>query len=235
MKKKIKYNTLLFVLTSLLIVWSCSKSDDPKPAIPNPPGTLPEIPPSPGQPTVITPVSDIRSGKISKGTEVYLYGYLTRQKNSDDDEWYFTDDGGATEIVLDFPTSQVPAVNKNMLVYGGVDDIGEVDVISWSLTDTKPTNPSPPTFPPAGVTPPNLEITTVDQIIKGLKSGEVIMAGQLTHRQDDDCDEWVFNDGTGSLEMEFQSCNVPAVGVPFYVYGKTDGNYEVDVFSWMPQ
>ena len=235
MKKKLKLNYLSIVTTSLLIVWGCSSSNDPTPVIPKPPPKIPEIPTSPGLPSVITPVSDIISGKFSKGDEVFLYGYLTRQKSNDDDEWFFTDDGGVNEIILDFPTSQVPAVNKNILVYGGVDDIGEVDVINWAPTDTKPTNPTPPTFPPPGVTPPNLEITTVDDIVKGVKTGEVIMAGQLTNRQDDDCNEWIFNDGTGSLEVEFPSCNVPAVGVPIYIYGKTDGNYEIDVFSWAPQ
>ena len=224
---------ILLTIVTIVLGSGCKKDDVTPPNVP--PTKVPTIPNPPNLPTVISSVADIKSGTISKGTEVFLYGYLTRQKNNDEDDWYFTDDGGSTEVILDFPTSQVPQLNKKMLVYGGVEDIGEVDVISWFLTDTKPPTPTPPTFPPAGVTPPELAISTVDQIVKGVKSGEVYLAGQLTHSQDDDCDEWVFNDGTGSLEVEFPSCHVPAIGVKIYIYGKTDGRYEVDVFSWQPQ
>ena len=126
-------------------------------------------------------------------------------------------------------------MNKNILVYGGVDDVAEVDVISWQETDTEPTTPTPPPFPPTGVTPPPLVITSIADINNGTKIGEVIIAGQITHQDEDDCDEWQFSDGTGSLEVEFATCNVPAIGVPVYIYGKTDGNHEVDVFSWEPQ
>lgn len=234
MKTLFRLNSLSILLTALLIFGACSKSDDPKPNVPNPPNKLPEIPPSPNPPSGLSTVADIRAGKYNKGDEVYLYGHLTKLKNSEGDEWFFTDDG-TNEIILDFPTSQVPAVGKKMLVYGGVDDIGEVDVISWQETETKPTDPKVPTFPPAGVNPPDLKITTVDDIVKDKVRGEVIMAGQLTNQQDDDCDEWVFNDGTGSIEVEFASCNVPAIGTPVYIYGKTDGRFEVDVFSWIPQ
>jgi uncharacterized protein YdeI (BOF family) len=235
MKHVIKNSLLLVTLFTMVILSGCSNNETTPTPKPEPPGTLPETPPPATLPTVISTVADVKSGKFSKGEEIFLYGYLTRQKSDDADEWYFTDDGGATELILDFPTSQLPAVDQKMLVYGGVDDIGEVDVIGWWPTDTPPTTPTPPDFPPPGVTPPALVITTVDDIVKGVKTGEVIMAGQLTHQQDDDCDEWIFNDGTGSLEMEFQSCNVPAVGTPVYIWGKTDGQYEIDVFSWDPQ
>ena len=235
MKNLIKNSILLFAIFTLSFISGCSKNEGTPTPTPKPPPEIPVTPPPGNLPTVISTVAQVRSGMFNKGDEIFLYGYLTRQKSGDDDEWYFTDDGGTTELILDFPTSQVPATNKNMLVYGGVDDIGEVDVIGWEEIATEPTTPTKPDFPPAGVTPPALLITTVDDIVKGVKTGEVIMAGKLTHQQDDDCDEWIFNDGTGSLEMEFPSCNVPALNVPFYVYGKTDGNYEVDVFSWEPQ
>jgi uncharacterized protein YdeI (BOF family) len=224
---------LIMVATVMVFSFGCTK-ENVTPV--EPPTKLPVIPPpTTGLPVDISSVADIKSGAITKGTEVFLYGYLTGQKSDDDDEWFFTDTEGETVIILDFPTSQVPAVNVKMLVYGGVEDAGEVDVINWLPAETKPETPTPPTFPPAGVTPPALEISTVDQIIKGVKTGEVIVAGKLTNQQDDDCDEWVFNDGTGSIEVEFSSCNVPAVGVPIYIWGKVDGRYEIDVFSWDPQ
>ena len=123
-----------------------------------------------------------------------------------------------------------------MLVYGGVDDVGEVDVYTWLETDDKPTNPTPPPFPPAGVTPPDLTITKVSDINSGAKFGEMIIAGALTTNNTDDCDEQMFTDGTGTVEVEFQHCsNLPAVGVAIYIYGKSDGRYEFDVFSWEPQ
>lgn len=235
MKKLLKSLFLLMMVSVLAIGFGCSKDETPENPVVKPPTKLPVTPPPTEIPTIISSVADIKSGAISKGTEVFLYGYLTSQKSDDADEWFFTDDGGTTEIILDFPTSKVPAVNEMIFVYGGVEDAGEVDVIGWDEEETKPINPIPPVSPPEGVTPPSLDISTVDDIIKGVKFGPVIMAGQLTHQQDDDCDEWVFNDGTGSIEMDFPSCNVPAVGIPVYVNGKTDGRYEIDVFTWEAQ
>lgn len=235
MNKIIKNSILLIAVFTLAFISGCNKNEGTLTPKPEPPTTLPKTPAPPTLPTVISTVAQVKSGMFSKGEEIFLYGYLTRQKSNDNDEWYFTDDGGVNELVLDFNTPQVPGIDKNILVYGGVDDIGEVNVIGWEEIATEPTTPTPPTFPPAGVTPPALVITSVDDIVKGVKTGEVIMAGQLTHQQDDDCNEWVFNDGTGSLEMEFPSCNVPAVGVPIYVYGITDGTYEVDAWQWTPQ
>lgn len=238
MKISFKKNGLLAVMLILVLSIGCKKKDKVATTpTPVPPSEVPVTPPpTTPLPTVISSVDDVISGKINKGDELFLYGYLTRQKNIDDDEWYFTDDDGTTELILDFPTSQVPGINKNMLVYGAVDDIGEVDVISWQETDTEPTTPTPPVFPPAGVTPPPLVITSVADINNDVKFGEIIIAGHLTTNNTSDCDEQDFTDGTGTLEVEFQGCgNLPAVGQAIYIYGKTDGRYEVDVFSWMPQ
>ena len=217
-------------MSVLLSVWGCSSSDDPAPPAPKVPDKLPVTPPSPQQPTSITPVSDIISGK--KTGEVFLYGQLTRKKNDDDNEWFFTDDG-SNEIVLDFPSADVPAVNTKILVYGGVEDVGEVDVFRWEAESTKPVDPVDPPNPPV-TQPPTITITKVSELQSGAVYGQVLLAGSLTGKNDNDCDEWLFSDGTGTIELDFPNCNVPSVGQAIYVYG-SGGRSEVDVKEWALQ
>jgi uncharacterized protein YdeI (BOF family) len=230
MKKNIKYNALLFALTALFIIWGCSSSDDPKPiTLPNPPPKLPVTPPSPNLPTTITSVSDITSGQ--KTGEVFLYGHLTRKKNDDDNEWFFTD-GGPDEIVLDFSSTDVPAVNTNILVHGAVEDVGEVDVFRWDEESTKPVDPVDPPNPPV-VQPPTITITTVADLVSGKVYGKVLLAGHTTEQQGSDEDEWYFTDGTGTIVLDF-STRIPTPGQAIFAYG-SGGRSEVDVVEWAPQ
>lgn len=238
MKTRTKYYsasllfTILIALSGLVIALSgCNKSNDVTPSIPKVPDKLPVTPPSPEQPTSLTPVTDIITGK--KTGEVFLYGNLTRKKNDDDNEWFFTDDG-SNEIVLDFPSSQVPDINKNILVYGGVEDVGEVDVFKWEEVDQKPVDPVDPPNPPV-TQPPTITITKVSDLTSSKTYGMVLLAGQITGHSDDDCDDgWIFSDGTDSIELDFPNCNVPAIGQPIYVYG-SGRRSEVDVQEWALQ
>ena len=229
--KKTVFLMFLFLAAVLVLPTSCSKDNNDQREIKE----FPKPPVSPEQPSDITRVVDIKSG--AKTGEVLLFGKLTRQKDNDADEYYFSDDGGTTEIVLDFPDKQLPPLNQNILVYGGVEDNNEVDVIAWRQVDSQPTPPvNPPVNPP---TNPDLKIDNVRDILSGSISGEVLVAGSTTSRvEDDDCDEWFFNDGTGTIKLDFPTCNVPNPGVPIYAYGSTtldDGQVEIDVRAWQAQ
>jgi len=230
MKKVINQNLLKTALLSILVLWSCSSSNDPKPiTLPNPPPKLPVTPPSPNLPTTITSVSDIKSG--SKTGEVFLYGYLTAKKNDDDKEWFFTDDG-TNEIILDFASGDVPSINTKILVYGTVEDVGEVDVFRWEAEPVKPVDPVDPPNPPV-VQPPTITITKVSDLTSGNTYGKVLLAGHTTEKKGSDDDEWYFTDGTGTIVLDFPA-NIPTAGQAIFVYG-SGGQFEVDVDEWAPQ
>jgi len=83
-----------------------------------------ETPTQPG----ITTVAQILAGGVFG--EVVLVGVTTRMSGNDADEWWFTDDGGANEIVLDFQSNNVAPTNTTIIVVGNV-SASEVDVSSW--------------------------------------------------------------------------------------------------------
>jgi uncharacterized protein YdeI (BOF family) len=83
-------------------------------------------PPDPTPPPlVLTTVAQVLSGNSPH--EVILAGALTGP-TSDSDEWIFSDDTG--NIVLDFPSSNIPAVGTPVYVHGTVGS-SEIDVIAW--------------------------------------------------------------------------------------------------------
>ena len=91
-----------------------------------PPTQPPVTPPDPTPPPLtLTKVSDVLSGNSPH--EVILAGELTGP-TSDSDEWVFSD--GTGEIVLDFPSSNIPAVGTPIYVHGTVSS-SEIDVIAW--------------------------------------------------------------------------------------------------------
>ena len=231
MKKQIKHSLLLLSALGMLFIMSCSKdNNNEEPKLPR----YPTTPISPVKPTDFTSVATILSGSLSKGTEVLLYGYLTRQKPGDDDgdEWYFTDNG-TDETILDFPTSSnIPSLNQNIYVYGGIDDDNEVDVFNWQESNSKPDPSIPPL--PGDRNKGDLTITKVSDILSGKKAGSVYLAGATTTRTEDDCDEWNFDDGSGTIKLDFPTCNVPQSGQAIYVHGQTASD-EVDVWEWEPQ
>lgn len=201
-----------------------------------PPSQLPVTPPNPDPaPSVITDVADINSGQVPKNTRVLVFGQVTTSAG-DSDEWNF-DDGTGT-IVLDFPNNDVPASGVNVLVLGAVDDDDgrrEIDVETWEAEATPPTEPVDPPPGRPDPTPPELEITAVRDVVSGAVEGEVILAGQLTGlTPDNECDEWFFTDGTGTVELNFNGCHVPPINTPVYILGKTDHD-EVDVKDWALQ
>ena len=46
--------------------------------------------------------------------------------------------------------------------------------------------------------------------------------------------EWNFDDGSGTIKLDFPTCNVPQSGQAIYVHGQTASD-EVDVWEWEPQ
>ncbi len=231
MKKTVKLNLYVATILLLGLLSGCSSDNNssPPPVSVTPPAKLPVTPPSPEQPTTITPISEIKSG--SKTGEVFLYGYNTAKKNDDDNEWFFTDDA-TNEIILDFASGDAPSISTEILVYGTVEDVGEVDVFRWVPETEKPIDPVDPPNPPV-VQPPTITITKVSDLTSGAIFGKVLLAGQLTEQKGSDNDEWYFTDGTDSIVLDFPA-NIPALGLAIFVTG-TGGQFEVDVDEWEAQ
>ena len=207
-----------------------SSSNNPTPTpTPTPMPPLPVTPPDPTPPpTTITTAQQVVAGTATG--RVLMNGELTRVKSPQDHEWWFRD-GSGPEIELDFPSPHVPPVGTNFTVYGTVDGPSEVDVIAWepgAYTGTAPT-PSP------GPNPPIPETTTVAEIRTGSLHGQmVIVEGTVTRLADDDHNELIFTDGTGEMELDFPSNNVPALGTAIRAYGSVSDGPEIDVQAWEP-
>ena len=64
----------------------------------------------------------------------------------------------------------------------------------------------------------------------------VALAGTITSKADDDDDEFWFNDGTGSIKLDFpDNANYPSIGQSIIVAGTLttdDGQLEVNVSYW---
>ncbi len=120
----ISRRTLLLAVSLLLPM--CSSGPTGLGNVP-PLTTVPVTPPDPTPPPLtLTKVSHILSGNVSG--EVILAGDLTGP-TSDSDEWVFSD--GTGEIVLDFPSNDVPPVGDPIYVQGTVSSGPEIDVIAW--------------------------------------------------------------------------------------------------------
>lgn len=210
---------------------ACGSNNDPvQPQLPPAPTQPPVTPPDPTPvPPTFTTVAEIVAGKRG---QVLLYGQTTEPRDNDQDEWWFTDESTG-RIALDFPSKHVPTAGRKVVVYGTAES-DEVDVIAWEHADARPPGGTGPTTPP-DPNPPELKITTVAQVRAGGVFGQIILAGQITGQSDDDCDEWTFADGTGSIELDFPSCHVPQVGIPIYVQGTPSGSNEIDVSQWQPR
>ena len=218
--------TLLFAVSLLLP--SCSKDKTPTGPAPIPPPTQPPVTPPDvtPPPLVLTTVAQVLSGNSPH--EVILAGALTGP-TADPEEWRFSD--GTGEIVLDFPSSHIPAVGTPIYVLGSVAS-SEIDVAAWQPATDVTVPPTQPPVTPPDPTPPPLTLTTVAQVLNGNSPHEVILAGALTGPTSDS-DEWTFSDGTGSIVLDFPSSNIPAVGTPIYVHG-TVASSEIDVIAWQP-
>jgi len=220
--KSIISRLTLLLVVGLLLPMCSSEPTGPGDNIPAP-TAVPQTPPDPTPPdlTVIT-VAEILSGNSPH--EVTLAGELTGP-TSDSDEWEFSD--GTGSIVLDFPSSNIPAVGVPIYVFGTVAS-SEIDVAEWQPVPPLMAIPQTPPDP----TPPPLTLTTVSDILSGNSPHEVILAGSLTGPTSDS-DEWEFSDGTGSIVLDFPSSNIPVVGAPIYVHG-TVASSEIDVIAWEP-
>jgi hypothetical protein len=133
---------------------------------------------------------------------------------------------------LDFASGDAPSISTKILVYGTVEDVGEVDVFRWEAETEKPVDPVDPPNPPI-VQPPTITITKVSDLTSGKTFGKVLLAGHLTEQKGSDRDEWYFTDGTGTIVLDFPA-NIPAVGQAIFAYG-SGGQFEVDVDEWGPQ
>jgi uncharacterized protein YdeI (BOF family) len=81
-------------------------------------------------------------------------------------------------------------------------------------------------------------VTPVSSIVsnpQAYNGQEVTLEGKTTHRVDDD--EYMFTDGSGQIELDFQKGNIPTVGKTITVTGRVeyeddDNELEVNVVSW---
>jgi uncharacterized protein YdeI (BOF family) len=189
-------------------------------------GTTPP-PPTPSQVTVAT--INANPGSY-RGQRVSLTGICSNYAG-DSDELWFTDDGGASQIVLDFDDGNVAPIGKEITVTGVVEnDDGrwEIDVKSWQLTGST-------------ILPPTPSMVTVSSIRNdpGRYNGTVVtLDGKLTSKLDDDDDEdYLFDDNTGSIKADFPSGTAPAIGTAVLITGRVeyeadDNELEIDVSSW---
>ena len=117
--------------------------------------------------------------------------------------------------------------------------------IAGCRSDTTPSAPSPlpiptPEQPTTPVTPtpnpnPPLNVTTVKQLLDQVAAGEglgqhVILEG-WNIRDTSDNDEKIFSDGTGEVQIDYPSSNIPPLFVRIRVRG-TVSSSEVDADSW---
>jgi hypothetical protein len=97
---------------------------NPPPGVTPPPPTTPPLNPPPEQPPFVT-VAQVLAGGVT-GT-VIVEGRNIRD-TSDHDELVFSD--GTGEIVVDYPSSNVPPLNVKIRVRGTVSS-SEIDAESW--------------------------------------------------------------------------------------------------------
>jgi uncharacterized protein YdeI (BOF family) len=121
------------VLIIFFFLAACGSSSSSSPTTPEQPGQ-PGQPEQPGQPgggpTVVwTTVAEILANPDNfADKEVVLVGVAIRQSGSDSDELVFTD--GTGEIVMDFPSSNIPPLNLRIAVKGTLAS-SEIDVNAW--------------------------------------------------------------------------------------------------------
>ena len=116
--------------------------------------------------------------------------------------------------------------------------------IAGCRSDTTPSAPSPSPIPtpPEPMTPviptpnpnPPLNVITVkqllDQVAAGQAFGHVILEG-WNIRDTSDNDEKIFSDGTGEVQIDYPSSDIPPLNVRIRVRG-TVASSEVDADSW---
>ena len=222
-----RWRWLVLVLLSATLITACDNSNDDNDDNDRLPTTPIDTTPPP---TGLTTAADVANGTAIG--RVLMNGQLTRVKSSQDHEWWF-DDASGPEIEMDFSSAYVPPVGANFTAYGDVDrgdTENEVDIITWApgaYTGTPPLpNPGPsPEIPP--------EFTTVAEILNGGFFGKMVLVrGTVTGLADDDHNELVFTDGTGRIELDFPSNNVPALGSSIIAYGSVSSGPEIDVQAW---
>ena len=220
---------LALALLSAALITGCDNSNDDN----DDRLTLPITPPD----LTLPPSAITTAAQVANGTatgRVLMNGQLTRVKSPQDHEWWF-DDASGPEIEMDFSSSYVPPVATNFTAYGDVDkgdSENEVDIIAWEAGSYTGTPPSPSPGPNPEIP---AEFTTVDEILSGTVFGMVLVRGSVTRLADDDHNELVFTDGTGEIELDFPSNNVPALGSSIIAYGSVSSDPEVDVSAWQHQ
>lgn len=224
-----RWRWLWMALLSTVLIIGCDNSndDDDDDRLPTTPRDT--TPP----PTGLTTAADVANGTAIG--RVLMNGQLTRVKSPQDHEWWF-DDASGPEIEMDFSSPYVPPVGTNFTAYGDVDrgnSENEVDIITWApgaYTGTPPL-PSPGPNPEIPA-----EFTTVADIQSGGFFGRMVLVrGSVTRLADDDHNELVFTDGTGEIELDFPSNNVPALGSSIIAYGSVSSDPEIDVQTWQHQ
>ncbi len=211
----------------LLVLFGCNSS-------PTGPTTAPGLPMTPPDPTpkpsTLTSVANINSGNVQG--EVLIAGMLVSVLDASNHRYSFSDDGGTSQISVDFSSDHVPTTATLVLIWGKVQSGLDIDVIAWAPIPTIPTNPvTPPITPPDPTTPPSLTITK----IRDLRTfSEVIIAGTVTRQNGTDDDEWFVEDNTGEIVVDFRSDHVPGVGTAIFVWG-TVSSSEIDEIAWCRQ
>ena len=220
---------LVLALLSATLITGCDNSNDDGDRL-----TLPTTPPD----LTLPPSDRTTAAQVANGTatgRVLMNGQLTRVKSSQDHEWWF-DDASGPEIEMDFSSAYVPPVGTNFTAYGDVDkgdSENEVDIIAWEPGSYTGTPPSPSPGPNPEIP---AEFTSVAEILSGGFFGQMVLVrGRVTRLADDDHNELVFTDGTGEIELDFPSNNVPALGSSIIAYGSVSSGPEIDVYAWQHQ
>jgi len=121
---------VLAAVTAVALVSGCgggSTTPTPTPTPEPAPAPTPEPTPQPTPtPPPLVTVADILNGNVS-ANEVTLEGENIRT-TGDSDELVFSD--GTGEIVADYPSGNVPALNVRIRIVGRIAS-SEIDVSSW--------------------------------------------------------------------------------------------------------
>ena len=181
-------------------------------------------------PTALTPtVAEIKADPTTYNNAfVKINGKLTRRWGNDDDEFEF-DDGTAT-IKVEFKTGDYAPIGYDIEIQGFVetdDSELEIDIHAWTFTGEGGGEIPAPEEP---------SVAEINADPASYRGRYVLLEGATTEAVSNETDEYLFNDGTDVIRVDFPSNDVPEIAEQVLVYGRVEkengGTYEVDVTLW---
>jgi len=166
------------------------------------------------------------TGNTINGDHVTTYGNVY---NVSGDDFWITENGCSIKCDLQ-DGLQGPSVGMNVTVVGRVEvddkklDETEIDVNYWAQHGTQPPNPPTPTV-----------FTTADAQI-ATEGTVALLTGSVTSWTDPNDGEGVFQDATGTINIDFPEGSSPNLGENIDVLGTVDdedNGKEIDVYSWV--